>query len=105
MERCCLLRFLWRWVCWRPCRAPCRSGGGRSPSCKDLVVRRRVFALMKGLGGSQGQLMGMFLLEALVLALAGVAVGFVVGSAAAWAISEVNFHTASPPRLQVVRRG
>jgi putative ABC transport system permease protein len=68
----------------------------------SVLERRRDFALMKALGGSQVQLMGMFLLEALVLALAGVAVGFVVGSAAAWLISEVNFHTASLPRLQVL---
>jgi len=57
---------------------------------------------MKALGGAEGMLMGMFLLEALVLALAGVAAGFVLGSAAAWAISEVNFHTATLPRLSVL---
>jgi putative ABC transport system permease protein len=68
----------------------------------SVLERRRDFALMKALGGSQGMLMGMFLLEALVLALAGVAVGFVVGSAAAWAISEGNFHTATLPRLSVL---
>jgi putative ABC transport system permease protein len=68
----------------------------------SVLERRRDFALMKALGGSQVQLMGMFLLEALVLAMAGVVAGFVVGSAAAWLISEVNFHTASLPRLQVL---
>ena len=68
----------------------------------SVLERRRDFALMKALGGTQVQLMGMFLLEALVLALAGVIVGFVIGSAAAWAISQVNFHTASLPRLQVL---
>jgi putative ABC transport system permease protein len=68
----------------------------------SVLERRRDFALMKALGGSQGHLMGMFLLEALVLALAGVAVGFVVGSAAAWAISEGNFHTATLPHLSVL---
>ncbi len=68
----------------------------------SVLERRRDFALMKALGGSQRQLMGMFLLEALVLALAGVAVGFVVGSAAAWAISEGNFHTATLPHLSVL---
>ena len=68
----------------------------------SVLERRRDFALMKALGGSQGQLMGMFLLEALVLALAGVAAGFLVGSAAAWAISEVNFHTATLPHLSVL---
>jgi len=44
----------------------------------------------------------MFLLEALVLALAGVAAGYVVGSAAACAISEGNFHTATLPHLSVL---
>jgi putative ABC transport system permease protein len=68
----------------------------------SVLERRRDFALMKALGGSQMQLMGMFLLEALVLALAGVAAGFVVGSAAAWAISEENFHTATLPHLSVL---
>jgi putative ABC transport system permease protein len=68
----------------------------------SVLERRRDFALMKALGGSQGHLMGMFLLEALVLALAGVAAGFVVGSAAAWAISEGNFHTATLPHLSVL---
>jgi putative ABC transport system permease protein len=68
----------------------------------SVLERRRDFALMKALGGSQMQLMGMFLLEALVLALAGVAVGFVVGSAAAWAISEGNFHTATLPHPSVL---
>jgi putative ABC transport system permease protein len=68
----------------------------------SVLERRRDFALMKALGGSQLQLMSMFLLEALVLAIAGVAVGFLVGSAAAWAISEGNFHTATLPHLSVL---
>lgn len=68
----------------------------------SVLERRRDFALMKALGGSQRTLMGMFLLEALVLALSGVAAGFVVGSAAAWAISEGNFHTATLPHLSVL---
>ena len=68
----------------------------------SVLERRRDFALMKALGGSQLQLMAMFLLEALVLALAGVAVGFIVGSAAAWIISQINFHTASLPRPGVL---
>ena len=50
----------------------------------SVLERRRDFALMKALGGSQGMLMGMFLLEALVLAVAQALAGFVVGSAAAW---------------------
>jgi putative ABC transport system permease protein len=68
----------------------------------SVLERRRDFALMKALGGSQAQLMGMFLLEALALAIAGVGAGFVVGSAAAWAISEGNFHTATLPHLSVL---
>ena len=68
----------------------------------SVLERRRDFALMKALGGSQRQLMGMFLLEAVALALAGVAAGFVVGSGAAWAISEGNFHTAALPRVGVL---
>ena len=68
----------------------------------SVLERRRDFALMKALGGSQMQLMAMFLLEALVLALAGVAAGFVVGSTAAWIISEGNFHTATLPHISVL---
>jgi putative ABC transport system permease protein len=68
----------------------------------SVLERRRDFALMKALGGSQMQLMAMFLLEALILALAGVAAGFVVGSAAAWIISEGNFHTATLPHISVL---
>jgi putative ABC transport system permease protein len=68
----------------------------------SVLERRRDFALMKALGGSQSTLMAMFLLEALVLALGGAAAGFVIGSAAAWAISQLNFHTATLPRLGVV---
>ena len=68
----------------------------------SVLERRRDFALMKALGGSQSQLIALFLLEALLLALAGVLVGFVVGSALAWAISEGNFGTATLPRVQVL---
>jgi putative ABC transport system permease protein len=68
----------------------------------SVLERRRDFALMKALGGTQLYLLLLFLLEALVLALAGVALGFIVGSAAAFGISELNFHTATLPRLSVV---
>jgi putative ABC transport system permease protein len=68
----------------------------------SVLERRRDFALMKALGGSQAQLMAMFLLEALALALAGVVFGYLGGSAAAWAISQANFHTATLPRLSVL---
>lgn len=68
----------------------------------SVLERRRDFALMKALGGSERQLMGLFLLEALVLAVGGVAVGYVVGSGLAWAISEGNFGTATLPRVGVL---
>lgn len=68
----------------------------------SVLERRRDFALMKALGSSQMQLMVMFLLEALVLAIAGVAAGFLVGSAAAFAISQLNFHTATLPHISVL---
>ena len=68
----------------------------------SVLERRRDFALMKALGGSQVQLVGLFLLEALLLALGGVVGGYIVGSLAAWVISEVNFHTATLPRVQVL---
>jgi len=68
----------------------------------SVLERRRDFALMKALGGSQTHLMALFLLEALALALAGVVFGFIIGSAAAWAISESNFHTATLPHLSVL---
>ncbi len=68
----------------------------------SVLERRRDFALMKALGGSQMQLLGLFLLEALLLAMAGVVVGFVIGSALAWAISEGNFGTGALPRVGVL---
>ncbi len=68
----------------------------------SVLERRRDFALMKALGGRQLHLTGLFLLEAIVLALAGVLAGFVIGSAAALLISEANFHTATLPRVSVL---
>ncbi len=68
----------------------------------SVLERRRDFALMKALGSTQLQLIALFLFEALILALAGVVAGFILGSAAAFLISEVNFHTATLPRLTVV---
>lgn len=68
----------------------------------SVLERRRDFALMKALGAGQLHLTGLFLLETLLLALAGVAAGYLLGSAAAWLISEANFQTATLPRLQVL---
>ncbi len=68
----------------------------------SVLERRRDFALMKALGGTENQMMALFLLETLLLATGGVLAGWLLGSAAAWLISETNFHTASLPRLSVV---
>jgi putative ABC transport system permease protein len=68
----------------------------------SILERRRDFALMKALGGSHLHLMALFLVEALILALAGVAAGWLLGSAAAFAISELNFHTATLPHPSVL---
>ena len=68
----------------------------------SVLERRRDFALMKALGASQTQLLSHFLLEALVIATAGVALGYILGSALAWAIGEWNFGTATLPRLTLL---
>ncbi len=68
----------------------------------SVLERRRDFALMKALGASQGQLIGHFLLEALVIAAAGVVLGYVLGSGVAWAIGEWNFGTATLPRVSLL---
>ena len=68
----------------------------------SVLERRRDFALMKALGGSEAQMMSLFLLETLLLAAGGIVAGYLLGSLAAWLISEVNFHTATLPRLQVL---
>ena len=65
----------------------------------SVLERRRDFALMKALGGSQSQLLRMFLLEAVVLAAAGLVVGWIFGSGAAALISKLNFDTATLPSL------
>jgi putative ABC transport system permease protein len=68
----------------------------------SVLERRRDFALMKALGASEPKLMSLFLLETLVLAAAGVVVGYLVGSGAAWLISEVNFGTSSWPSARAL---
>ena len=68
----------------------------------SVLERRRDFALMKALGAGQWQLTALFVAETMLLALGGVLAGYIVGSAAALAISEADFHTASLPRLTVL---
>jgi putative ABC transport system permease protein len=68
----------------------------------SVLERRRDFALMKALGGSDAQMMGLFVLETVLLAAGGIVLGYIVGSAAAWAISEANFGTSALPRMQVI---
>jgi putative ABC transport system permease protein len=68
----------------------------------SVLERRRDFALMKALGGSESHLMSFFLAETLLLALGGVVAGWLLGSLAAWAISESNFGTASLPQPGVI---
>ena len=67
-----------------------------------VLERRRDFALMKALGAAQRHLLSLFLLEALTLALAGVVLGFLLGTTAAWAIGKANFGTATLPHPQVL---
>ncbi len=68
----------------------------------SVLERRRDFALMKALGGSEAQLVGLFLLEVLSLAFLGVAAGWILGSGIADLISELNFSTSTLPRLSVL---
>jgi putative ABC transport system permease protein len=48
--------------------------------------RRREIGLLRALGAGRGQILGLFLLEAVTLALLGGAIGFVVGAGGAWLI-------------------
>ena len=68
----------------------------------SVLERRRDFALMKALGASQSQLLGHFLLEAIVIASAGVILGYILGSILAWAIGQWNFGTATLPRASLL---
>ena len=68
----------------------------------SVLERRRDFALMKALGSPESHLMRLFLLETLVLATAGIVAGYVLGSIAAYLISELNFATATYPSLTIL---
>lgn len=68
----------------------------------SVLERRRDFALMKALGGSHWQIVALFLMEAIAIALIGVAAGYILGSIASLVISQINFQTATLPRLSVI---
>ncbi|MHB1700628.1 MAG: ABC transporter permease [Acidobacteriaceae bacterium] len=68
----------------------------------SVLERRRDFALMKALGASQRWLMFLFLFEAASIALAGVAAGYLLGSATAALIGRIDFQTATLPRISVL---
>jgi len=68
----------------------------------SVLERRRDFALMQALGSRRSQIVGLFVMEAVAIAVAGVAAGFLLGSLAAWGIGELNFHTATLPRIGVL---
>ncbi len=68
----------------------------------SVLERRRDFALMKALGSPESHLMRLFLLETLVLATAGIVAGYLLGSLAAYLISELNFATATYPSLAIL---
>jgi putative ABC transport system permease protein len=64
--------------------------------------RRRDFAIMKALGGSDRLLNGFFAAEAAALGASGAVIGFVLGiGVAAW-IGRVNFHAPVAPRFSVL---
>jgi putative ABC transport system permease protein len=64
--------------------------------------RRRDFAIMKALGGSERLISGFFAAEAAALGAVGALLGFVIGiGIAAW-IGRVNFNAVVVPRLSVL---
>ncbi|HEX4019947.1 MAG TPA: FtsX-like permease family protein [Acidobacteriaceae bacterium] len=67
----------------------------------SVLERRRDFAIMKALGSTQHQVSLLFLLEAVLLALAGAAGGYLLGSLFAFLIGEWNFSTAIAPLWQI----
>ena len=68
---------------------------------RQLVDRRRDFAVMKALGASNLTIHGFFAAEAAALGAGGGVIGFVGGTGIAAWISHSNFDTALSPRLLV----
>jgi putative ABC transport system permease protein len=67
----------------------------------SVLERRRDFAIMKALGSTHQRVSILFLMEAMLLALAGAVAGYIVGSVLAFAIGEWNFHAAILPLWQI----
>jgi putative ABC transport system permease protein len=68
----------------------------------SVLERRRDFAVMKALGAAQHRVSTLFLLEAIVLALAGLVCGYILGCSIAWWIGQWNFHTTIYPLWSIV---
>lgn len=68
----------------------------------SVLERRRDFAVMKALGATQHHVGLLFLLETIVLAMAGLLCGYLLGCGIAYLIGEWNFHTAIFPLWRVV---
>ncbi|MHB8302707.1 MAG: ABC transporter permease [Acidobacteriaceae bacterium] len=67
----------------------------------SVFERRRDFAVMKALGATQQRVNLLFLLEAVVLAIAGLLAGYLAGCGIAYLIGEWNFHTSIAPVWRV----
>lgn len=68
----------------------------------SVFERRRDFAVMKALGATQQSVGLMFLLEAVVLAVAGLVCGYILGCGIAYLIGEWNFHATIFPVWRIV---
>lgn len=68
----------------------------------SVFERRRDFAVMKALGATQRSVGLLFLVETILLALAGLAAGYILGCGIAYLIGELNFHTTILPMGRVI---
>ena len=68
-------------------------------SATTVLERRAEIGVMKALGATNALVAGIFLAEQLLLAIAGAAVGFVVGAVLARSLGASIFGTAASPRL------
>lgn len=67
----------------------------------SVLERRKDFAVMKALGSSKKMVSGIFLAEAMAIAVVASFVGFAIGSGIAALIGRINFHAAVVPRLDI----